>query len=81
MVSRFGYAYCWALQKIKKNSEVYSIPIDLTEDFKLVQFATILDDISHLHFSHALDNNSTIPTDHEKYSARYCKKYSNIIIY
>ena len=47
-----------ALQKIKKNSEVYSIPIDFTEDFKLAQFATILHDISHLHFSHALDNNS-----------------------
>jgi HD superfamily phosphohydrolase len=60
-----------ALQKIKKNSEIYSIPIDLTEDFKLGQFATLLNDISHLPFSHALDNNST---DHEEYSARYCKK-------
>jgi HD superfamily phosphohydrolase len=47
-----------ALQKIKKNSKVYSIPIDLTEDFKLAQFATLLHDISHLPFWHALDNNS-----------------------
>jgi HD superfamily phosphohydrolase len=44
------------MEKIWWNLLVFkSIPIDLTEDFKLAQFTTILHDISHLRFSHALD--------------------------
>jgi HD superfamily phosphohydrolase len=77
--SRFGHALGAmhivdkALQKIKKNSEVYSIPLDLTEeDIKLARFAALLHDIGHLPFSHALDN--IIPNDHEEYSAAIVEK-------
>jgi HD superfamily phosphohydrolase len=83
--SRFGHALGAmhtvdkALQKIKKNSEVYDIPIDLEEeDFKLARFAALLHDVGHLPFSHALDE--IIPIHHEEYSAAIVEKvFADII--
>jgi HD superfamily phosphohydrolase len=83
--SRFGHALGAmhtvdkTLQKIKKNSEIYGIPIDIEEkDFKLARFAALLHDVGHLPFSHALDE--IIPNHHEEYSAAIVEKaFADII--
>ena len=83
--SRFGHALGSmhtvdkALQKVAKNSEIYGISIDLSEeDFRLARFAALLHDVGHLPFSHALDK--IIPNDHEKYSAAIVEKvFAHII--
>ena len=47
--------------------------IDIEEnDIRLARFATLLHDIGHYPFSHALDK--IIPDNHEKYSAAIVKK-------